>query len=318
MGPRRPRPQPARPSTSRERCSTWPREVAALPAPPRHPLGRHGDLRPARGRGVPGRVGAHGGPHRPAVGQGRLRGGRSGEVRPARPRHARARSTTRSTSCASTTASTSTWPRIPQEDAVYDMLCEADSVGVFQVESRAQMATLPRLRAAPLLRPGRRGRARSGPGRSRAARCTPTSVGATGRSRSRTCTRCWRTSLKKTLGVPLFQEQLMQMAIDVAGFTRGRRRPAAPGHGIEARPASAWSSCARRFFDGMARNGITGEIADEIYDKLAAFANFGFPESHSVSLRLPRVLVVAGSSTTTRRRSAPRCSTRSRWASGRR
>ena len=64
------------------------RAGGALPPPPRHPLGRHGHLRPAGRRGVPGRVGPHGGPHRPAVGQGRLRRGRPGEVRPARPRHA--------------------------------------------------------------------------------------------------------------------------------------------------------------------------------------------------------------------------------------
>ena len=70
--------------------------------------------------------------------------------------------------------------------------------------------------------------------RSRAARCTPTSAAATARSRSPTSTRCWSRALAKTLGVPLFQEQLMQMAIDVAGFSPGRGRPAAPGDGLEA------------------------------------------------------------------------------------
>ena len=69
----------------------------ALPPAPRHPLRRHGAVRPAGGRGVPGRVGAHGGPQRPAVGQGRLRRGRPGEVRPARPRACSPRCTTPST-----------------------------------------------------------------------------------------------------------------------------------------------------------------------------------------------------------------------------
>ena len=87
---------------------------------------------------------------------------------------------------------------------------------------------------------------------------------------------------QKTLGVPLFQEQLMQIAIDAAGFT--------PAEADELRQAmSAKRSGARmarlsdRLFAGMAERGITGEVAEEIVDKLAAFANFGFPESHAVS-----------------------------------
>ena len=88
---------------------------------------------------------------------------------------------------------------------------------------------------------------------------------------------------RKTLGVPLFQEQLMQMAIDVAGFTAGRGRPAAPGHGLQAQPRADGAAAGQRLYDGMAERGITGEVADEIFDKLAAFANYGFPESHSVS-----------------------------------
>ena len=75
-------------TTSPSRCMELARQIAALPPPPRHPLRRHGDLRPAGGRGVPGRVGAHGGPQRPPVGQGRLRRRRPGQDRPARPRDA--------------------------------------------------------------------------------------------------------------------------------------------------------------------------------------------------------------------------------------
>ena len=89
-------------------------------------------------------------------------------------------------------------------------------------------------------------------------------------------------SLEKTLGVPLFQEQLMQMAIDVAGFTRGRGRPAAPGHGLEALGRGGWSGCGGASSTAWPSGGSRAEVAEEIWEKLAAFANFGFPESHSV------------------------------------
>jgi error-prone DNA polymerase len=91
--------------------------------------------------------------------------------------------------------------KIPQEGAVYDLLCRADTVGVFQVESRAQMGTLPRVRPRtsttwPSRWPS------SGPGPFRATPSTPTSAGAEKRRRSPTCTRCSSPSLKRTLGVP--------------------------------------------------------------------------------------------------------------------
>ena len=89
-------------------------------------------------------------------------------------------------------------------------------------------------------------------------------------------------ALRKTLGVPLFQEQLMQMAIDVAGFS--------PSEADQLRQAMASKRSVRRmaelrerFNAGLARNGITGETAEAVWEKLAAFANYGFPESHSVS-----------------------------------
>ena len=96
-------------------------------------------------------------------------------------------------------------------------------------------------------------------------------------------TRCWRTRWSKTLGVPLFQEQLMQMAIDVAGFTAGRGRRAAPGDGLEAVARADGAAARPALRRAWPANGITGELADEIYEKLLAFANFGFPESHSIS-----------------------------------
>ena len=170
---------------------------------------------------------------------------------------------------------------IPQDPEVYDMLCRADSIGVFQVESRAQMATLPRLKPrcfydlvveVALIRPG------------------PIQGGSVHpyiRRRNGTEEVTYlhprlERSLAKTLGVPLFQEQLMQMAIDVAGFTGAEADQLRQAMGSK-RSQRRMEQLRARFYAGMAANGITGEVADQIFDKLAAFANFGFPESHSVS-----------------------------------
>src|SRR5437899_7275845 len=171
---------------------------------------------------------------------------------------------------------------LPQEDpAVYEMLCEADSVGVFQVESRAQMATLPRLKPrhfydlvveVALIRPGPiQGGSVHPYIRRRNGLEEPTYLHP-----------LLKRSLEKTLGVPLFQEQLMQMAIDVAGFTAGEADQLRQAMGSK-RSRERMERLRLRFYEGMAANGITGETADAIFDKLAAFANFGFPESHSVS-----------------------------------
>ena len=89
-------------------------------------------------------------------------------------------------------------------------------------------------------------------------------------------------SLAKTLGVPLFQEQLMQMAIDVAGFTPSESDQLRQAMGSK-RSAARMERLRQRLFEGMATRGITGADAEEIYVKMKAFANYGFPESHSVS-----------------------------------
>jgi error-prone DNA polymerase len=171
---------------------------------------------------------------------------------------------------------------IPQEDpAVYDMLCEADSVGVFQVESRAQMATLPRLKPrtfydlvveVALIRPGP----------IQGGSVHPYIRRRNGQEPVTYLHPLLERSLHKTLGVPLFQEQLMQMAIDVAGFTAGEADELRQAMGSK-RSVRRMEALRGRFFDGMAARGITGEVGERIWEKLAAFANFGFPESHSVS-----------------------------------
>nr|WP_280300304.1 error-prone DNA polymerase [Nocardia abscessus] len=168
------------------------------------------------------------------------------------------------------------------EPEVYAMLSRADSVGVFQVESRAQMATLPRLRPrsfydlvveVALIRPG------------------PIQGGSVHpyiRRRNGVEDIAYdhpalKNSLERTLGVPLFQEQLMQMAVDVAGFTAVEADQLRRAMGSKRSP-ERMERLKDRLYQGMReRHGITGEVADRIYEKLYAFANFGFPESHSQS-----------------------------------
>ncbi len=170
---------------------------------------------------------------------------------------------------------------VPQDPLVYDMLGEADSVGVFQVESRAQMATLPRLKPrefydlvveVALIRPGP----------IQGGSVHPYIRRRNDREEITYLHPLLEPSLKKTLGVPLFQEQLMQMAIDVAGFTASEADQLRQAMGSK-RSRQRMEQLRQRLFEGMAERGITGEVAEAIYEKLAAFANFGFPESHSVS-----------------------------------
>ena len=170
---------------------------------------------------------------------------------------------------------------IPQEDEVYAMLCRADSVGVFQVESRAQMSTLPRLKPrrfydlvveVALIRPGP----------IQGGSVHPYIRRRNGQEPVTYLHPLLENSLGKTLGVPLFQEQLMQMAIDVAGFTPSQADELRQAMGSK-RSRARMARLRDRLYEGMAHRGIVGAVADEIYDKMAAFANYGFPESHSVS-----------------------------------
>jgi error-prone DNA polymerase len=170
---------------------------------------------------------------------------------------------------------------IPQEDDVYAMLCRADTVGVFQIESRAQMATLPRLKPrrfydlvveVALIRPGP----------IQGGSVHPYIRRRNGQEPITYLHPLLENSLGKTLGVPLFQEQLMQMAIDVAGFTPAESDELRQAMGSK-RSAARMEKLRERLYAGMAERGITGDIADQIYVKMKAFANYGFPESHSVS-----------------------------------
>ncbi|WP_157426186.1 error-prone DNA polymerase [Agromyces salentinus] len=174
---------------------------------------------------------------------------------------------------------------LPKEEAaVYDMLCRADSIGVFQVESRAQMGTLPRLQPRcfydlvveiALIRPG------------------PVQGGAvhpyirrrTGEEKVSYLHPKLEPVLERTLGVPLFQEQLMQMAVAVGNCSAADadllRRAMGSKRGVE-----KIDRLRAKLYAGMAENGIEPDVADSIYEKIEAFANFGFAESHALSFGL--------------------------------
>ncbi len=171
--------------------------------------------------------------------------------------------------------------QLPQEPEVYDLLCRADTVGVFQVESRAQMGTLPRVQPrtfydlaieVALIRPGPiQGHAVNPYIRRRRGEEEPTYLHP-----------LLEPILKRTLGVPLFQEQLMEMAVAVAGFSAAEADELRQAMAAK-RSAVRMERLRTRFYEGMASRGVVGDVADQIFAALAAFANFGFPESHSVS-----------------------------------
>jgi error-prone DNA polymerase len=174
---------------------------------------------------------------------------------------------------------------IPAEDAaVYDMLCHGDSVGVFQVESRAQTAMLPRLRPrrfydlvveVAIVRPGPIQGNMVHPYLRRRQGLEPVSYPS----------EAVRGVLERTLGVPIFQEQAMQLAIVAAGFT--------PGEADQLRRAmAAWKRKGGlgpfrdKLLAGMAARGYPAEFAQNLYQQIEGFGDYGFPESHAASFAL--------------------------------
>ena len=172
----------------------------------------------------------------------------------------------------------------PDDTATYDMICAADTMGVFQIESRAQMSMLPRLKPrcyydlvveVAIVRPGPiQGnmvhpflQARENP----EAAVYPTEA--------------IRGVLEKTLGVPIFQEQAMRLAVVAAGFT--------PGEADQLRRAmAAWrrpgviDQFRTKLLDGMKEHGLTGEFAEHVFNQIRGFGEYGFPESHAASFAL--------------------------------
>ncbi|MGH9143462.1 MAG: hypothetical protein ACRD2I_20180, partial [Vicinamibacterales bacterium] len=173
---------------------------------------------------------------------------------------------------------------LPQDPAVYDMLCAADTIGVFQVESRAQMATLPRLKPrefydlvvqVAIIRPGPIVGQMVHPYLNRRA----------GREEVVYAHPSLEPILKRTLGVPLFQEQLLRIAMVAAGFTGGQAEDLRRAMGFK-RSEQRMKQIEVQLRAGMARNGITGEAAQQIVTSIASFALYGFPESHAASFAL--------------------------------
>jgi len=170
------------------------------------------------------------------------------------------------------------------DQAVYDDLCRADTIGVFQVESRAQMNTLPRLKPrcfydlvveVALIRPGP----------IQGEMVHPYLRRRSGEEKVTYPHPKLEPILERTLGVPLFQEQGMRVAIEAAGFTAGEadalRR--AMGH---KRSRERMAAICEKLVDGMRRNGISEDTARRIYSQINAFADYGFPESHAASFAL--------------------------------
>ncbi len=174
---------------------------------------------------------------------------------------------------------------IPPDDvATYDMICRADTMGVFQIESRAQMSMLPRLKPrcfydlvieVAIVRPGPiQGnmvhpflKARENP----ESAIYPSDA--------------IRSVLEKTLGVPLFQEQAMRLAVVAGGFT--------PGEADQLRRAmAAWrrpgviDQFRIKLLDGMKSRGLTDEFAEHVFNQIRGFGEYGFPESHAASFAL--------------------------------
>ena len=172
----------------------------------------------------------------------------------------------------------------PDDPEVYDMLRKAETIGVFQVESRAQMATLPRLKPTcfydlvvqvAIIRPGPIVGDMVHPYLNRRA----------GREPVVPLHACLEPVLARTLGVPLFQEQLLRMAMVAAGFTGGQAEELRRAMGFK-RSEKRMKQIEIQLRDGMTRNGITGETADRIVNSITSFALYGFPESHAASFAL--------------------------------
>jgi len=172
----------------------------------------------------------------------------------------------------------------PDDPAVYELLQKAETIGVFQVESRAQMATLPRLKPTKfydlvvevaIIRPGPIVGDMVHPYLNRRA----------GREPVVPLHPSLEPVLARTLGVPLFQEQLLRMAMVAAGFTGGQAEELRRAMGFK-RSEKRMKQIGIDLREGMARNGITGETAERIINSITSFALYGFPESHAASFAL--------------------------------
>jgi error-prone DNA polymerase len=172
--------------------------------------------------------------------------------------------------------------RIPEKDqAVYDMICRADTMGVFQIESRAQMSMLPRLKPrcyydlvieVAIVRPGPIQGDMVHPYLRRRAGKEPVTY----------ANSAIRRVLHKTLGVPIFQEQAMRLAVVAAGFTPGEADQLRRAMGAWRRPGVI-DGFRKKLIEGMRARGLSQKFAEQIFRQIRGFGEYGFPESHAAS-----------------------------------
>jgi error-prone DNA polymerase len=175
---------------------------------------------------------------------------------------------------------------VPQDDTkVYDMICQADTIGVFQIESRAQMSMLPRLRPrefydlvieVAIVRPGPIQGKMVHPYLRRRMKKEEVPVGPTKEIED---------VLRRTLGVPLFQEQAMQLAVVAAGFSPGEADQLRRAMGAWRRPGII-DQFHKKLIKGMLEKGLSEEFAERIFQQIRGFGEYGFPESHAASFAL--------------------------------
>jgi error-prone DNA polymerase len=174
---------------------------------------------------------------------------------------------------------------VPAEDpAVYEMISRADTIGVFQIESRAQMSMLPRLKPkcfydlvieVAIVRPGP----------IQGNMVHPYLRRRTGEEAVTYPNDAIRAVLEKTLGVPLFQEQAMRLAVVAAGFTPGEADQLRRAMGAWRRPGLI-DEFHKKLIDGMLARGLSREFAEQVFNQLRGFGEYGFPESHAASFAL--------------------------------
>jgi error-prone DNA polymerase len=172
----------------------------------------------------------------------------------------------------------------PEDQRVYDMICQADTMGVFQIESRAQMSMLPRLRPrefydlvieVAIVRPGP----------IQGDMVHPYLRRRNGEESVTYPNEAIREVLEKTMGVPLFQEQAMRLAVVAAGFTPGEADQLRRAMGAWRRPGII-EQFRQKLIDGMLARGLSQRFAEQVFNQIRGFGEYGFPESHAASFAL--------------------------------
>ncbi|MBA4111203.1 MAG: error-prone DNA polymerase [Leptothrix sp. (in: Bacteria)] len=172
----------------------------------------------------------------------------------------------------------------PKDTATFDMICQADTIGVFQIESRAQMNMLPQLQPrtfydlvveVALVRPGP----------IQGGMVQPYLERRKERPKKYECPPQLEEALGRTLGIPIFQEQVMQVVMIAAGFSAGKADELRRSMASWKRHGSV-DKFHQPIMEGMARNGYSPQFAESIYQQIQGFGAYGFPESHSASFAL--------------------------------